>query len=350
MHDFSLHCPVPISRDATIKLAHGGGGRLMQQLLQSVFFKHFAHDAFSPETDSAVLPFPAEKQLAFTTDSFVVRPLFFPGGNIGTLAVNGTVNDLAMAGAKPLWISAAFVLEEGTSFDVLDRVAASMREAADAAGVVIVTGDTKIVDKGKGDGVYITTSGVGVVDPGCVIHPSQINTGDVVVLSGDIGRHGMAVMSVREGLAFESDILSDCAPLTAPVDTLLQAGITPRMMRDCTRGGVASALIEIAAAARVHVRVQSSLIPVQPTVRAACELLGLDPLYVANEGCFICFLPKELAESGIRMLQKHDVTRNAVVIGEVIETQGDATVSIRNELGLDRVLDLLSGEQLPRIC
>ena len=345
----SMACPLPLPANDTIRLAHGGGGRLMQQLLQDIFLPAFANPDAQPDCDAAVLARPSGR-LAFTSDAFVVRPLFFPGGDIGKLAVCGTVNDLAMVGARPLYLSVAFILEEGLTLSDLKRMVDSMRVSADSAGVRIVTGDTKVVDRGRGDGAYLHTSGVGVLEHDGSWRPGAVETGDVILLSGDIGRHGVAVLAEREGLAFESAIESDCACLVDPVMAALAAGLTPRVMRDCTRGGLASALIELAQAGAARFRIEGTAIPVSDPVRGACELMGLDPLYVANEGCMCWIVPPDQAADALALLRQHPVGRQAECIGEVISTATTGRVLLRNELGVDRILDLLSGEQLPRIC
>ena len=288
-------------------------------------------------------------QLAFTTDSYVVRPLFFPGGDIGTLAVNGTVNDLAMCGARPLYLSAGFILEEGLAMETLWRVVASMKAAADAAGVSLVTGDTKVVDRGKGDGLYVNTAGIGIVDYDRAIAPASVERGDAILLSGDIGRHGMAIMAVREGLQFESSIESDCAPLAEPVLALLDGGIEVHCLRDLTRGGLASALVEIAEASRLHLHVDETDIPVREDVRGACEILGFDPMYVANEGRFVAFVTARDADRAVDILKRHAVCAGARRIGTVDEAPA-GLVTLRSGIGATRVIDMLSGEQLPRIC
>jgi len=331
-----------------VLLGHGGGGRLTQQLLEKIFLPSFDNTFLGQRHDGALLDLEGQK-LAFTTDSYVVHPLFFPGGDIGALAVNGTVNDLAMCGARPLWLSAGFILEEGLPMETLWRVAQSMSQAARAAGVCLVTGDTKVVDKGKGDGLFINTAGLGKIETQAIIAPSQVRPGDSVLLSGDVGRHGMAIMSVRQGLEFESTIRSDCAPLAAPVLDLLNAGVQVHCLRDLTRGGLASALNEIATAARVQVNVQENAIPVREEVQGACEILGLDPLYVANEGRFIAFVAANDAERALRILQQHSVSQAACKIGNV-SAQTPGLVLIKTQIGAERILDLLSGEQLPRIC
>ena len=346
--DLTPVCPVPIGRYDTVVMAHGGGGRLMHQLLEHVILPAFSNPALETRHDSAVIELHG-RRLAVTTDSYVVQPLFFPGGDIGTLAVNGTVNDLAMSGARPLCLTAGFIIEEGLPLETLQRVLASMRAAADAAGVQIVSGDTKVVDRGKGDGIFINTAGLGVIDHELDIAPRSVQAGDAIVLSGDLGRHGMAIMAVREGLAFESAIESDCAALAAPVLALLADGLDVRCLRDLTRGGLASALNEIAGAAGVGIRLDERAIPVREDIRGACELLGFDPLYVANEGRFVAFVPEHEATRAVSLLQGHPATAGAVVIGRVTADQ-PGLVSMTSVIGSSRIVDMLSGEQLPRIC
>ncbi len=343
-----MTCPTPIGQYPQVLLAHGGGGRLMHQLLERVFLSAFRNRWLETGHDAAVLEVESGR-IAFTTDSYVVRPLFFPGGSIGTLAVNGTVNDLAMAGARPIALSAGFIIEEGLPMETLQRVVASMQESAAAAGVPIVTGDTKVVDRGKGDGVFINTAGVGVVEHGLDIAPRSVRAGDAIILSGDIGRHGMAIMAVREGLAFESAIESDCAPLTGPVLALIAAGVDVHGLRDITRGGLASALNEIASAAGVSMTVDERRVPVREDVRGACEILGFDPMYVANEGRFVAFVPESQAEAALEVLRRHPVSAGACVAGHVLDGQPGLVV-VASLLGTTRILDMLSGEQLPRIC
>lgn len=340
---FSPSCPLPLADYPNVLLAHGGGGRLMNELIESLFLPAFGNPLLDQRNDGAVIGV-GDQRIAFTTDSYVVNPLFFPGGDIGTLAVNGTVNDLAMCGARPSWLSVGFIIEEGLPMETLRRVVQSMQQAAAAAGVQLVTGDTKVVDKGKGDGLFINTAGIGVIEHKTAPAPARVAPGDVVLLSGDVGRHGMAIMSVREGLQFESEIESDCAPLAAPVMALLEAGVEIHCLRDLTRGGLASGLNEIAMAAGVQVDIDESAVPVREDVRGACEMLGLDPLYVANEGRFIAFLPASDLPRALEILGA-----KARCIGTV--TDGNTgLVTLRNRLGVVRVLDLLSGEQLPRIC
>lgn len=342
-------CPIPLNAGETIQLAHGGGGRLMRDLIERVLAAGLEDSALRTDVDSAVLNTP-HTRIAFTTDSYVVSPLIFPGGDIGSLAVNGTVNDLAMAGARPLFLSVALILEEGLPMDTLRRITLSMRDAARAADVRIVTGDTKVVDRGKGDGMFITTTGVGAAPAGQLLEPGRLQPGDAVLLSGDLGRHGMAILSVREGLEFESALVSDCAPLHAPVLALLEAGVAPRCLRDLTRGGLSSALVEIALSAGATIEIEEQCIPVSDPVRAACELLGLDPLYVANEGRFAAFVAEQDVERALRVLRGFSVSSQATRIGRVTGLGGRGAVTLRTTLGSRRPLDLLSGEQLPRIC
>lgn len=345
---FVPQCPLPITRYPHVLLAHGGGGRLMQDLIERLFRPAFSNAFLDQAHDGARIPWEGGA-LAFTTDSYVVRPLFFPGGDIGTLAVNGTVNDLAMCGAQPRWLSAGFILEEGFPMDSLWRVVQSMRAAAEVAEVTLVTGDTKVVDRGKGDGLFINTSGIGVVDPAVTIGPEQVQVGDVLVLSGDVGRHGMAIMSVREGLAFEEGIQSDCAPLAKPVQALLEAGIAVHCLRDVTRGGLAAVLNEVAGTARVHIEIEETAVSVSEPVRGACEVLGLDPLYVACEGRFVAFVAPGDSARALEVLRQYPVSGHACLVG-VVKAGGAGLVTMKSQIGAARVLDLLSGEQLPRIC
>lgn len=347
-HIDGLHCPAPLPGGDAIKLAHGGGGELMHRLIRDAILPHFPNRTSTPGLDAAVLDWPAGR-LAFTTDSYVVRPLFFPGGDIGALAVNGTVNDLAMSGARPIALSIGFILEEGLPLETLHRVAASMGRAATAAGVELVTGDTKVVDKGKGDGLYINTAGVGRVEHALSIGPASIRPGDVVLLSGDVGRHGIAIMAVREGLEFESVIESDCAPLAAPVLDLLAAGIEIHALRDLTRGGLATALVELAEDSGQGIGLCRAPVPVREDVQGACEMLGLDPLYVANEGRFVAILPEAQAERALVRLRAQEIGADACLIGRVNESRSGRVI-MESEIGTLRRIDRLSGEQLPRIC
>ncbi len=347
---FSLNCPVPRVADDRIVLAHGGGGRLTHQLIERIFIPAFSNALLEERHDGAVLSINGSR-LAFSTDSFVVRPLIFPGGNIGDLAVNGTVNDLAMCGARPLYLSSGFILEEGLEMETLRTVVNSMQQAAASANVKLVTGDTKVVDKGKGDGIFVNTSGIGVIEGNVKtpISPASVQVGDVVIVSGDLGRHGIAILSVREGLEFESPILSDCANLWPSVEALLKAGIELHCLRDLTRGGLATTLNEIAADRNVCIKLEETLIPVDETVQSACEILGLDPLYVANEGRFAVFVPAAQADAALAVMKQVPVSRSSVRVGKVEETPG-RTVVLQSRIGGNRVVDMLSGEQLPRIC
>jgi hydrogenase expression/formation protein HypE len=347
--DFNLSCPRPLDEQATVQLAHGGGGRLMRGLIEELFLPAFARGRRrGPPHDSAVIEVGGAR-LAFTTDTFVVRPLFFPGGDIGRLAVFGTVNDLAMAGARPLWLSAGFILEEGLPMETLRRVVLSMAAAAEEAGVEIVTGDTKVVDRGKGDGVFINTAGVGLVPPGIDISPRRVAAGDAVLLSGDLGRHGMAVMSVREGLGFQAALESDCAPLAGLVEAMLPAGGDLHCLRDLTRGGLAAALNEIALDSGVGIELDEAAIPVSEPVAGACELLGLDPLYVANEGRLIAIAPAAAAGRLFEAMRSHPAGPQAALVGRVT-AEHPGTVALRSRLGGSRIVDLLTAEPMPRIC
>jgi len=329
-------------------MAHGGGGRLTQQLIEDLFLPAFANDLLAQRHDGAVFPV-RESRLAMTTDAYVVQPLLFPGGDIGRLAVFGTVNDLAMCGARPLYLSAAFILEEGLSIDLLRQIAQSMRAAAVEAGVQLVTGDTKVVEKGKGDGVFLTTTGVGVIEHDLIIAPDQVRPGDRLLVSGDLGRHGVAIMAARGHLAFETTIESDCAPLAEPVARLIEAGIELHCLRDLTRGGLASAVVEIAAAGQGQLKLDETAIPVREDVRGACELLGLDPLHLANEGRFLALLPERQAEEALALLRTLPGCSEAALIGEV-HPPAHPRVLLRTAIGSTRVLEMMSGEQLPRIC
>ncbi|MBZ5496759.1 MAG: hydrogenase expression/formation protein HypE [Acidobacteriia bacterium] len=343
-----FYCPMPIDAYSDVMLAHGGGGKLTQQLIERLFLPLFDNPSLASRHDGAVIEFGARK-LAFSTDSYVVRPIFFPGGDIGSLAVNGTINDLAMCGARPLYLSAGFILEEGFPMESLRRVAQSMSQAAKEGGVQLVTGDTKVVDRGKGDGVYINTAGIGIVQADRPIAPASVKPGDAVLLSGDIGRHGIAIMAVREGLAFESTIESDCASVAGLVLALMESGIEIHCLRDLTRGGLASALVEIAEAARLHVGIHETAIPVREDVRGACEILGFDPLYVANEGRFVAFIAPRDAERALALMRSHPLGLGASLIGTVTSVPA-GLVTMRSSIGAGRIVDMLSGEQLPRIC
>lgn len=330
-------------------MGHGGGGRLTQDLIKRVFLPAFSNESLDAQHDGALLTLPGGARLAFTTDAHVVSPLFFPGGDIGGLAVNGTVNDLCMCGARPRWLSASFILEEGFPIATLEKIVRSMQAAACAAGVAIVTGDTKVVERGKGDGLYITTSGVGVIETHLTIAPTSIRAGDAIILSGDVGRHGMAIMATRAGLSFESEIVSDCAPLVAPVQALLSAGLDVHCLRDLTRGGLATSLVELAEQSGLAIAIDGSQVPVCEAVAAACEILGLDPLYVANEGRFVCVLPKAQADLAMDIIARTAPGGPPSVIGSV-QSGPAGRVTQRSVLGTERIVDRLSGEQLPRIC
>ncbi|HWB99682.1 MAG TPA: hydrogenase expression/formation protein HypE [Bryobacteraceae bacterium] len=345
--EFTLSCPLPITDRKTVVLGHGSGGKLSAQLIREIFLKDFDNPLLRKLDDQAVFPVSAGR-LAFTTDSFVVTPLFFPGGDIGALAVNGTVNDLAMSGARPLYLSAAFILEEGLPLEELGRVTASMARAAEAAGAVIVTGDTKVVHRGAADRLFVTTAGVGVVPGGVAISASNIRPGDRVLLSGTIGDHGMAVMSQREGLEFEGAIVSDTAPLHRLVEAMIAVGEI-HALRDPTRGGLGTSLCEMASASRVGVEIEGRAIPVRDEVRAACELLGLDPLFVANEGKLVAFVRADDAEAVLAAMRRRPEGRDATIIGTAVEAHA-GMVLLRTEIGGTRVVDLPFGEQLPRIC
>ncbi len=342
---FELACPVPSDGAGRITMAHGGGGRMTERLVEEVFMPAFGGAELGRKHDGAYLNMTG--RMAVTTDSFVVSPLFFPGGSLGSLAVHGTVNDLAMCGARPAAVTAGFILEEGLEVGVLRRVAAEMAEAARQAGVEIVAADTKVVERGKGDGVYINTTGIGECQVG-ETGPWRVEPGDAVIVSGDLGRHGTAILSVREGLQFEAPIESDSAILWPAVEALIQAGIDIHCMRDLTRGGLSSALNEIAKARGVEVMIRERQIPVMDAVRGACEFLGLDPLYVANEGRFCVFVPASEAARVVGILQEIGVSAGASCIGHA--SPGAARVVMETRIGGRRVVDMLSGEQLPRIC
>jgi hydrogenase expression/formation protein HypE len=342
-------CPIPISDYPTILMAHGGGGRLTQMLVEKLFVSSFDNPALSELHDGAILE-AGGARLAFSTDSFVIHPLFFPGGDIGSLAIHGTVNDLAMCGARPLGLSSGLILEEGLPIDDLWRIVRSMGAAAKASGVPIVTGDTKVVDRGKGDGVFINVSGVGLVPPGISISPHRARPGDRVIVSGEVAVHGVAILSVREGLKFETTLETDSAPLNGMVEALLAAaGEKVHVLRDPTRGGVATTLNEIAAQSGLGIRLDESAIPVGEEVRGACEILGLDPLYVANEGKCLVIVDPSATDVALETIRKHPLGTRAAVIGEVT-AEHPRRVFLRSRIGGLRLLDLLTGEQLPRIC
>jgi hydrogenase expression/formation protein HypE len=341
-------CPIPIDQYPHILLAHGGGGNLSHQLIEKMFLPLFRNPFLESRHDGAVFQI-GDQKLAFTTDSYVVRPLFFPGGDIGTLAVNGSVNDLAMCGARPLYLSAGFILEEGLPMETLWRVVQSMKQAAEEASVQLITGDTKVVDHGKGDGIFINTAGVGVLETPRTISPVSVRPGDVILLSGDIGRHGIAIMAVREGLEFETTIESDCAPVSGLVLSMLEAELEIHCLRDLTRGGLASALVEIAEAAKLGIHIEENSIPAREDVRGACEILGFDPLYVANEGRFVSFVAPQHAERALDLMKANPLGIQASRIGHVTQER-NGLVTMKSRIGATRIVDMLSGDQLPRIC
>lgn len=355
-----MTCPVPLTNYEHVLLGHGSGGKLSAELIKRVFLPALGNDVLDALEDQATLPLEGQSathngnpaaaaQLAFTTDSFVVKPLFFPGGDIGKLAVHGTVNDLAVGGATPAFLSAAFILEEGLPIEQLRRIVSSMREACAEAGVLLVTGDTKVVDRGKGDSVFITTSGIGIVPAGRRLSIRNARPGDRILVSGTIGDHGIAIMSVREGLEFETVLESDTAPLADLTRAMLEACPAIRCMRDPTRGGASSTLNELAEASGVGVRIDEAALPVRGEVHAACEMLGLDPLYVANEGKLIAVAPPEEAERLLEVMRAHPLGRDAAAIGEVVDDHHGMVV-MRSLIGGERVVTMLAGEQLPRIC
>jgi hydrogenase expression/formation protein HypE len=341
-------CPVPRPAREAVLLGHGSGGRLSAELLRDVILPAFANPVLGRLDDQAVVSVNGSR-LAFTTDSFVVKPLFFPGGDIGSLAAHGTINDLAMGGARPLFLSVAFIIEEGLPMEVLRRVVGSLREAARKAGVDVVTGDTKVVEKGSGDGIFINTSGIGLVPDGIDLSADRARPGDRILLSGTIGDHGITILGQREGLEFESAVESDTAPLHTLVAEML--GVTPqfRCFRDPTRGGLSSSLNEIAAQSRVGIELEEREIPLRDEVRGACEMLGLDPLYVANEGKLVAIVDPAKAEAVLAAMRKHPLGREARIIGTVTESH-PGLVTMRTPLGTTRIVDMLAGDQLPRIC
>jgi hydrogenase expression/formation protein HypE len=341
-------CPLPLRDYAEIVLGHGGGGQLSAELVEHLFVPAFGNAPLAELGDAAVVDLP-DGRLALTTDSFVVRPLFFPGGDIGSLAVHGTVNDLAMRGARPIYLTVGFILEEGLPLETLGRIVGSMASAAERASVQIVAGDTKVVERGHGDGMYVNTTGVGVVPPTRVFGPSRVLPGDVVLVSGTLGDHGMAIMSVRDGLAFETPIVSDSAALHGLVAAMVAADADLHVLRDPTRGGLAAALNELARSARVSFELDEAAIPVRPEVRAACEILGLDPLLVANEGKLVACVAAGDAERLLATMRRHPLGADAARIGEVVAGPPGRVV-VRTAFGTRRVVPMPVGEQLPRIC
>jgi hydrogenase expression/formation protein HypE len=344
----SMSCPLPIMDHDTIQLAHGAGGRLSAVLIDKLIMPRFSSPELDKLEDQAVLDLPAGK-LAFSTDTFVVSPIFFPGGDIGDLAINGTVNDVAMSGADPVALSVGFVLEEGLPLEDLHRILCSMEQAAATAGVRIVTGDTKVVGKGSCDGIFINTSGVGVVPAGVELSAGKIRPGDKVILSGTLADHGMAVMTTREGLSFQSTVKSDTAALNGLTRLIREICPEVRCMRDPTRGGAATSLNEFAAAAKVGIKIDGPAVPVRPDVAGACEILGIDPLYVANEGKLLAVVPGEAAQKVLQAVQAEELGQDAVLLAEVVADH-PGTVTLKTGLGAERIVDMPVGEQLPRIC
>jgi hydrogenase expression/formation protein HypE len=343
------NCPIPLTDQERIQLAHGSGGKLSATLVRDRFLPHFSNEALTKLTDAAVVEVDAGR-IAISTDSFVVQPLEFPGGDIGSLAVHGTLNDIAMMGAEPLYLSAAFVLEEGLLLETVDRIVASMAKAARAASVPIVCGDTKVVERGKADGVFINTTGIGKLDPDFAPTPEKAAVHDAIIVSGPVGRHGIAVMAAREGLKLEVEVESDAATLYPLVAKLREsAGANVHVLRDPTRGGLASALNEIAGSAGVGVELEEHSLPIPGPVNAACELLGFDPLYVANEGILLAFVDQSACDGALEALRSHPLGSEAAVIGRVV-TQHAGLVTLRTAIGSTRIVDMLPGDQLPRIC
>ena len=342
-------CAPPLPHSEQIVMGHGAGGRMSHRLIQQAFLPAFQNPALNVGDDAALVEPELRQKLSISTDAHVVSPLFFPGGDIGKLAVCGTVNDVAMLGAKPLYLTAGFILEEGLQMDTLQRVIESMRQAAEEAGVQIVAGDTKVVQKGKADGLYITTAGVGVIRNGVAISGANAKAGDAVILSGTIGDHGIAVLGARGELGFQSSIQSDVAPLNHLINTMLDASPNIHVLRDPTRGGLATTLNEIATQSNIGIILQEQSIPVHPEVNAACEMLGFDPLYIANEGKLVCFVPRDDAEKVLSVMKKTRYGEGAVIIGEVAD-EPKGRVLMKTAIGSTRVVDMLAGEMLPRIC
>jgi hydrogenase expression/formation protein HypE len=346
--EFNLNCPAPLSNYDKVLLGHGSGGKLTAELIKNIFLPAFQNPYLAELGDQAIVNVNGVK-IAFTTDSYVVNPIFFPGGNIGELAVNGTVNDLAVGGARPLFISAGFILEEGFPLSELCAVVESMKKACERAGVILVTGDTKVVEKGKGDKIFINTSGIGIIEHDVEISPRKVKPGDKILINGPIGLHGIAILSRREGIEFEIEIESDTAPLNFLVQDILSVSKNIHWMRDPTRGGVSSSLNELAQSSNLGVEIWETEIPVPEPVKAACEMLGLDPLYVANEGKLIAVVAPEDAEKVLEAMRNNPLGREAKIIGEITE-EHPGVVLMKTAIGGKRVVDMLAGEQLPRIC
>ena len=341
-------CPLPLQNYPTIVMGHGAGGKMMNDLIRHLFAAEFNNELLGQLADSTTFELESGR-FAFTTDSFVVSPLFFPGGDIGELAVNGTVNDLAMSGAKPMYLSAGFILEEGLPMETLGRISASMARACKFAGVQVATGDTKVVNKGHGDGIYINTAGIGVVPREVNIGPANAKPGDVVIVSGTMGDHGIAIMSVREGLKFQTQIESDTAPLYGLVEAMLKITSDIHCLRDATRGGLAAVLNELSSASKVGIEFEELKVPVRPEVSAACEMLGLDPLFIANEGKLIAIVPEKYGQEILAVMRNHPLGKDSAIIGKVVSDHTGLIVA-RTSIGGSRIVDLPAGELLPRIC
>lgn len=349
IHNDGINCPMPINDYDKILLAHGSGGTISHNLISRIIRPVFSNEYLDKLHDSAVIEI-NNQRIAFTTDSYVVKPLFFPGGNIGKLAVYGTVNDLVCAGAKPLFISVSFIIEEGLPVDDFKRIVSSMSSAAEQSGVKIVTGDTKVVEKGKGDLIFINTSGIGIVRDNVDISPGNVRPGDDIILSGSIAEHGIAIMAARESLEFETSIQSDAAPLNGFMEEILNATKNIHMMRDPTRGGISSALNEIALSSNTEIMIEESKIQINEEVKGACELLGFDPLYVANEGKLLVFLPPSETDKVLGVMKNHPLGKNAGVIGRVTDSVNPGSVIMKTSIGTFRIVDMIAGDQLPRIC
>jgi len=344
-----MSCPLPITKHDTVQLSHGSGGKMMNDLISKLFLWAFDNPLLNKKDDQAIIELNGQK-FAFSTDSFVVDPLFFPGGNIGELAVYGTVNDVSMSGAKPLFLSTGFIIEEGFPLQDLQKIVEAMRDAAKQAGVMIVTGDTKVVNKGKGDKVFINTSGIGIVEHDYPIGSSNLQADDVLIINGTVADHGMAIMSQREGLAFEAPIKSDTAALNGLIEKILETGGSAiHAMRDATRGGVAAILNEFAEDSAVTIRLKEDLIPINAPVKGACEILGLDPLYVANEGKMVVSVAHNKSEEVLKAMQSHPLGKESAIIGDVVKEK-PGMVTMQTRIGAWRIVDMLVGEQLPRIC
>lgn len=344
-----MSCPINLIEKEVISLAHGSGGKEMSQLIGKMFIPAFANEQLNLQHDGALLNIPSDN-IVFTTDSYVIQPIFFPGGDIGKLAVTGTINDLSMCGAIPKYLSCSFIIEEGFLQKDLAQIVTSMKQEADLNSVQIVTGDTKVIERQSGPNIFINTSGIGMLLAKQPIHPQQIKPNDAILLSGDIGRHGMTIMALREGLSFSSPLISDCQSLTPVVQSLIQNDIQVHCLRDATRGGLATVLIELAESSKLNFTINEESICISQSVKSACELLGLDPLYVANEGCFIAIVPHDQADSALSIMQQFSPKKQASIIGKVGETSTSAKVQMKNSFGSSRYLYTLTGEQLPRIC